>query len=112
MKTFRNYLSRATHYTSPDNSQGGPEAQREQFIRYCEAHGLDREFVKLVERCPDWKRLAENVPVRFFEEVYNLTKFSGSALPNIHIFCAEQATVPVIKLLLKSKTEYMYSVDQ
>ncbi len=112
MHTLREYLSNATHYLSPNPSPGGVEAQREQFIRYCEAYGLDRKFDELVERCPSWKQLAESVPVCFFEDVYHLSKFSGPQLPSIHIFCGDLATVPVIKLLIKNKADYdLYKCD-
>ena len=102
METLKNYLSNAEHYLYKDDSPGGAKRQREQFLSNCQKFGLDKEFPKLVENDPEWRELAENKLVYFFEDSLR-DPLKRGLNPELRLICAEMGTAPIIKLLRHEK---------
>lgn len=67
MKTLIEYLENAKHYLY-ELSASELMTQRQLAIDYCKARRLEENFLKQVERTPDWVKLAENSEVRFYIE--------------------------------------------
>ena len=98
METLKQYLANAVHYLYPDDSPGGVQRQREQFLSTCQRFGLDKEFPNLVANDPEWRETAKNRQVYFFEDFVR-DPLKRGLNPELRLICAERGTAPIIKLL-------------